>query len=389
MPHDVFISYSSIDNKIANAIVARLEEKGIRCWVAYRDIPAGSNFAKSIVNAINECEILVLIWSANSNSSKHIPNELSQAFDQGITIIPFRIKNVEPSQELSYYIGSTNWLDAITPPMEKRIDDLVKAVLDRSPKIRDRITKKMPEEPAEKKESTLVKNKFTPWLLVIIGTLSVALMVALWSRTSGNQIVDISPILLTPSETISQPMPTETKQAVTQIGKCLLYVYEDYGAESNGYTPAGWVGDIADITFDDNFKLDPKRANVIEIMYQPTGSNQFAGIYWWNPPDSNFGEIDGGFDISCATKLTFWAKGKNGGEKGEFKVGGIQGQFSDSLQPAESSGPIVLTKNWVHYSINLLEKNLTHIIGGFMWVTNKSSNPKGATIYIDDIRFEP
>ena len=389
MSHDVFISYSNTDDVIANAVVAILEEKGIRCWVAPRNIPAGSDFADSIGNAITECEVFVLIWSKDSNKSAYVLNEINIAFDKGKVVIPFRIDDVKPTTAMKFYLGKTHWLDAITPPMEKRIDDLAVAVLERSLKIRDRINKKMPEESSEEREVVVVKNKFVKWLLAIIGLLSVALLVALSSRTTGNQVVDISPISLMPSETITPPMPTETKQSVTQIGQCLLYVYEDYGAASNGFTPAGWVGDTADITFDDNFKLDPKRANAIEIKYRPTGSNQFAGIYWWNPPDSNFGKIDGGFDISCATKLTFWAKGKNGGEKGEFKVGGIQGQYSDSLQPAESSGPIVLTKNWVQYSINLMDKNLTHIIGGFMWITNKSSNPNGVTIYLDDIRFEP
>lgn len=182
--------------------------------------------------------------------------------------------------------------------------------------------------------------------------------------------------------------PTVPTKSVVQIGQCPLYIYEDYGASSNAFTPAGWMGDVSDITFDDNFKLDSERSNVTEIKYQPTGSNQWSGIYWWNPPDSNFGAMDGGFDISCATKLTFWARGKNGGERGEFKVGGIKGQYSDSLQPAVSTGPIVLTSDWVQYSIDLRGKDLTHIIGSFVWVTNKPSNPDGATIYLDEIRFE-
>ena len=189
-------------------------------------------------------------------------------------------------------------------------------------------------------------------------------------------------------ETAPTATPTTAVQSNAQIGQCPLYVFEDYGASSNCFTPAGWMGDYSDITFDDNYQLDAERPNVIEITYQPTGSNQFAGIYWWNPPDSNFGEKDSGFDISCATKLTFWAKGKYGGEKGEFKVGGLTGQFSDSLQPVVTSGPITLTDEWVQYMIDLTGKDLTHIIGGFVWVTNKPSNPDGATIFLDDIMFE-
>ena len=414
MPHDVFISYSNTNIVLANAVVARLEEKGIRCWVAPRDIPAGSNFADSIVNAIEGCEVFVLIWSKDSNQSSHVLNEINRAFDEEKIVIPFRIDDVQPTKSMLYYLGRTHWLDAITPPMEKHIDELAAAILASSPKIREGMERRIPEKFLAKREKEViaVKKSLVKWVLAFIGIISVILMIALWSRTSINQEVHISPISLTPSETISKvyvstPLkdefpvlvppieakapPTQTApiQSVAQIGQCPLYVYEDYGASRNGFTPAGWMGDVSDITFDDNFKLDPERPNVIEIKYLPTGSNQFAGIYWWNPPDSNFGAIGGGFDISCATKLTFWAKGKNGGEKGEFKVGGIKGQYSDSLLPAVSSGPIVLTSNWVPYSIYLKGKNLTHIIGGFVWITNKPSNPNGATIYLDDIRFEP
>ena len=205
-------------------------------------------------------------------------------------------------------------------------------------------------------------------------------------------------ILVLSASGCSQSGPTNTQTSTTQstmpakstalIGQCPLYVYEDYGASSNNYIAAGWMGDTSDITFDDNFKLDPVHPNVIEIKYQPTGREKWAGIYWWNPADSNFGMVDGGFDISCASKLTFWARGKNGGEKAEFKVGGLKGEYPDSLQPAVTTGPLVLTGDWVQSSINLSGKDLTHIVGGFIWVTKKPDNPNGATIYLDDIRFE-
>ena len=184
------------------------------------------------------------------------------------------------------------------------------------------------------------------------------------------------------------PSPTEAQSDTTAVAECPLYVYQDWGAEVNSFVPEGWMGDYSDITLDDNYKLDAERPSVVQIAYTPKGSEQWAGIYWWNPPGSSFGKRDGGFDLSCATKLTFWARGNKGGEKAEFKVGGIEGTYKDSLQPAKSSGPIVLTNKWVEYTIPLTGEDLSHIIGGFVWVTNKPSNPNGAVIYLDDIKFE-
>lgn len=128
MSHDVFISYSSKDKTIADAICAKLEERIIRCWMAPRDIPVGQNFAKSIIYAINDSKVFVLVWSANTNTSEHILNEINQAFDQGIPIIPFRIEEVQPTVEMRYYFGRTHWLDAITPPLEKHIGTLAQSI---------------------------------------------------------------------------------------------------------------------------------------------------------------------------------------------------------------------------------------------------------------------
>lgn len=124
MAHDVFISYSNKDKTIADAVCARLEEKKIRCWIAPRDIPAGKNFAESIIKAINTCHVFVLVWSSHTNTSEHILNEINQAFDKGVTIIPFRIEDVQPTDAMRYYFGRTHWLDAITLPLEKHIANL-------------------------------------------------------------------------------------------------------------------------------------------------------------------------------------------------------------------------------------------------------------------------
>jgi hypothetical protein len=125
MAHDVFISYPSKDKTIADAVCSKLEGQNIRCWIAPRDVHAGQNFAESIIKAIDTCKVFVLIWSASTNASEHILNEINRAFDKGITIIPFRIQDVQPTDAMSYYFGRTHWLDALTPPLEKHIETLI------------------------------------------------------------------------------------------------------------------------------------------------------------------------------------------------------------------------------------------------------------------------
>lgn len=128
MPFDVFISHASKDKTVANAVCARLEAAGIRCWIAPRDIVAGTSYGEAIIDAIHAAKIMVLVFSANANASAQIPKEIERAVSNGVAILPFRIEDVAPGKSLDYFIGSVHWLDAMTPPMEKHLDILVETV---------------------------------------------------------------------------------------------------------------------------------------------------------------------------------------------------------------------------------------------------------------------
>ncbi len=128
MPFDVFVSHSSKDSLVANAVCARLEAAGIRCWIAPRDIVAGTSYGESIIEAIHSVKVMVLVLSANANSSGHIPKEVERAVSNGVVILPFRIEDVMPGKSLDYFIGSVHWLDAMTPPLEKHLDELAGTV---------------------------------------------------------------------------------------------------------------------------------------------------------------------------------------------------------------------------------------------------------------------
>ncbi len=128
MSYDVFISYASKDKTAADAVCARLEAAGIRCWIAPRDITPGTSYGEAIIEAIHGLKVMVLVFSSNANLSAHIPKEVERAVSSGVTIIPFRIEDVAPGKSLDYFIGSVHWLDAMTPPLEKHLDALAATV---------------------------------------------------------------------------------------------------------------------------------------------------------------------------------------------------------------------------------------------------------------------
>jgi len=66
MAHNVFISYSSIDKDAAEAVRSILEENGISCWMAPRNITPGLSFAEAIIDGIKSSKVFVLVYSSNS-----------------------------------------------------------------------------------------------------------------------------------------------------------------------------------------------------------------------------------------------------------------------------------------------------------------------------------
>jgi hypothetical protein len=168
-----------------------------------------------------------------------------------------------------------------------------------------------------------------------------------------------------------------------------FYVYADRSSINNHFIPSGWMGDFGDVKFELGSKEDPYLGDTcIKTTYTGKASQgaRWAGIYWQNPPN-NWGTVDKGFDLSKATKLTFWARGAKGGERiEEFKLGGLMGEFSDS--DSAGIGPIILNKEWTQYTIDLKGKDLSYIIGGFCWAANVDMNPDGAVFYLDEIKYE-
>ena len=127
MPHDVFVSYSSDDKPTADAVCATLESKGIRCWIAPRDILPGLDWGGAIVDAINASRVLVLVYSAKANASPQVKREVERAVSIGLSVIPLRIEDVPMSKTLEFFISMPHWLDALTPPLQEHLDRLAEA----------------------------------------------------------------------------------------------------------------------------------------------------------------------------------------------------------------------------------------------------------------------
>jgi hypothetical protein len=166
-------------------------------------------------------------------------------------------------------------------------------------------------------------------------------------------------------------------------------VYLDARSPDNHYVPSGYMGDHADINLNLACFDNPYSGTTcVKIIYNNSATQgaRWGGMYWQNPAN-NWGDRKGGFDLTGATKISFWARGDKGGERiEEFKMGGVTGMYSDS--DIAGIGPVLLTNDWKKYEIDLRGKDLSYISGGFGWSTNLDVNPDGVTFYLDDIRYE-
>jgi len=128
MAHSVFISYAAPDAVAARAVCEGLERHHIKCWIAPRDILPGTVFTESIIEAIESSQIFVLVLSDHANQSPYVVQEVKKAFDSKITIIAFRVEEVQPSKSLNFFISHYHWVDAFTPPLQKHLDGLAQTV---------------------------------------------------------------------------------------------------------------------------------------------------------------------------------------------------------------------------------------------------------------------
>lgn len=133
---DVFLSYEHSMKSVVDHICAALESGGIRCWYAPRD--AVGDYATSIMNAIDEARVFVVVLNNAASESVHVLNEVENAYKRivekngDLTILPFRLSNEDLSKAMEYYINRLHWIDASSQGVDNAIAELkskVKAIL--------------------------------------------------------------------------------------------------------------------------------------------------------------------------------------------------------------------------------------------------------------------
>ena len=159
-------------------------------------------------------------------------------------------------------------------------------------------------------------------------------------------------------------------------------VYKDR-FENMPWAPSGWMGSIELLTLDgDHADVKYQGSAAIRMRYE--GKFGWVGVAWQHPAN-NWGDQDGGFDLTGATELELWARGEYGGEKVSFGVGIIGTDKANPDSGIAKVDGIELTREWQRYTVPLKKVDLSSLKTGFVVALTGRSTP--VTIYLDNIRF--
>jgi hypothetical protein len=109
----VFVCHATADRPLAVAAARELENAGVECWIAPRDVPEGADWIDSIVQALTGADCLVLISSRNAEASPHVLRELEQAVHQRLPIVAVRTAADEPDPRHRYLIGPSQRVSSV------------------------------------------------------------------------------------------------------------------------------------------------------------------------------------------------------------------------------------------------------------------------------------
>jgi hypothetical protein len=144
------------------------------------------------------------------------------------------------------------------------------------------------------------------------------------------------------------------------------------------------MGAIESLTVDGDHAGNPHEGKACIKMHFVGEVGTWVGVAWQHPAN-NWGDQEGGYDLTGAKYLELWARGEFGIEKINIGVG-LLGQ--DKAHPDSGKTTvedIQLEKEWKRYRIRLKKLDLSSIKTGFVVVL--TGRRPDATVYLDSIRF--
>ena len=238
---DVFISYhKNSAYALALQVCAALEKEGIVCWYAPRDEKPGRPYMDSIIEAIEECKIFLLILNQGANQSRAVFREVHTAYeneDNGVIILPFWAERCELRKALRFILSPLQSVDSHCPPNEEDVRELVKQIallLGKEP------PKTQPVQPPTAKPQTHKPELQQP---------------PVQSKPQPMPTLAAQPQpVQSPRKPTPQPQPAQSSANIIESGKCGDNV--TYTLDSNGVLTISGVGAMWDYIYNEGKNIN-------------------------------------------------------------------------------------------------------------------------------------
>jgi hypothetical protein len=124
MAGHVFISHGSENSEEANALCAFIEAKGVKAWIAPRDVRPGIDYSEELQAAIESCAAFVVLVTDTANKSPYVRAETEMAFSCHKPIFPVRQADIKPAAGLALFLKIRHWTNAYGQQREAAMERL-------------------------------------------------------------------------------------------------------------------------------------------------------------------------------------------------------------------------------------------------------------------------
>jgi len=128
MSAEVFVSYSSQDHAEVSKIVDRLRKADVSVWMDEGGIDAATLWSEAIVEAINDCKVLIMMVSRHSTDSANVVKEVMLASESSKTILPVYLEPADIPTRLKYQLTGIQHSEAFALTPDELLDELLRGL---------------------------------------------------------------------------------------------------------------------------------------------------------------------------------------------------------------------------------------------------------------------
>jgi TolB-like protein/Flp pilus assembly protein TadD len=125
---DVFVSYSREDKDKVLAVIGELKQAGISVWIDQGGIDAATNWGEEIVNAIENCKVLLLMISESSVGSQNVMREVMLVSEKKKHILPVHLTPTTIPPTLKYPLAGIQHVEYFHGSQSENLNTIVRSL---------------------------------------------------------------------------------------------------------------------------------------------------------------------------------------------------------------------------------------------------------------------